>query len=117
MTIGPVSYDPATLTAALTVNGGTALDEDDYRLFVCGTGTSRIMDYFDFPLNDGADYSGDFTIAGAPTHLPGTGFAPGHVTRLPAQPEELKYTSYSDLVIGNPESWGRPSCSGRTPKW
>ena len=100
--IGPISYTPATLTAALTVNGGTALDEDDYRLFVCGTGTSRIMDYFDFPLNDGADFSGDFTVAGAPAHLPGTGFALGHVTRLPAQPDELKYTSYSDLVMEIP---------------
>jgi LPXTG-site transpeptidase (sortase) family protein len=99
VSIGPISYIPATLTAALTVNGGTALDEDDYRLFVCGTGTSRIMNYFDFPLNDGADFSGDFTVAGAAAHLPKTGFAPGYVTRLPAQPEGLKYTSYSDLVL------------------
>lgn len=100
--IGPISYTPATLTAALTVNGGTALDEDDYRLFVCGTGTSRIMDYFDFPLNDGADFSGDFTVAGAAANLPKTGFAPGYLTRLPAQPDELKYTSYSDLELEIP---------------
>ena len=103
VTIGPVSYDPTTLTATLSVNGGTALVEDDYRLYVCATGLSQIMDYFDFLLNGGeVDYVGDFTIAGAPTHLPGTGFAPGHVTRLPAQPDELKYTSYSDLVMEIP---------------
>ncbi len=63
---------------------------------------SRIMDYFDFALNDGADFSGDFTVAGAAANLPKTGFTPGHVTRLPAQPDELKYTSYSDLELEIP---------------
>jgi LPXTG-site transpeptidase (sortase) family protein len=103
VTIDPIAYSPATLTASLTVNGGTALVEDDYRLFVCATGTSKIMNYFDFVLNNGeVDYIGDFTVAGAAAHLPKTGFAPGYVTRLPAQPDGLTYTAYSNLELEIP---------------
>lgn len=42
------------------------------------------------------------TAEDPPDVLPGTGFAPGKITSLPAQPEELTYSSFSSLWIEIP---------------
>ncbi len=104
----------------LNLNGGADLDEGDYRLLVCGT--TSLVNQVGVPLNDapGTDSAYDFSIlaaaaggagaaaAGADTGgveagfaLPATGFAPGVVTNLPAQPAELAYAS-TDLVLSIP---------------
>jgi LPXTG-site transpeptidase (sortase) family protein len=105
--INSIAYDPATLTAVLSVNGGTALPEGDYRLFVCGT--SSIRDLRGNILNGGLyDTYSDFGIrwpldaasVASATALPATGFAPDRVTELPAQ--TVKYAGLGDLWLEIP---------------
>ena len=51
ISIDSISYDPATFTAILNINGSAYLPEGDYRLFVCGT--SSIRDQVGNVLNNG----------------------------------------------------------------
>ena len=111
--VDSVSYNSGLLTSTLGINGGTALPDGSYRLFVCGT--TSIVDLLGNQLNNGAsDYSFSFVVqaggagagpAGAggaePKTLPATGFPRGVVTKLPAQPAEKVYAS-TDLVLEIP---------------
>jgi len=93
----------------LDINNGAQLGPGDYRLFVCGT--TSIEDLTDNELNDGANDSIiDFTVSqvasalngNSEAKLPSTGFPLGEVTRLPIQPDEKAYGSYSDLWLEIP---------------
>jgi LPXTG-site transpeptidase (sortase) family protein len=101
--IGPVSYDNNTFTATVTVNGGTPLPDGEYRFFVCGT--TSILDMWDIPLDDGADFQFDFSIGSIQSarFLPRTGFPPGSVLELPAQPPEKAYNAISELILEIPK--------------
>ena len=100
-------YDSSTLTTTLTLATPLASPADDgsYRLFVCGT--TSVWSVAGLKLNNGvSDITVDFTIttataAGGGDTLPATGFAPGVVTELPAQPAEKAYTD-SDLLLSIP---------------
>lgn len=106
-----VSYAGGSFTATVSLNGGTALPDGNYRLFVCGT--TSIVDLGTNPLagdgtTSGTDYVFDFSVAAGTSGggttasaLPETGFAQGQVTVLPEQPAELVYTS-TDLVLEIP---------------
>ncbi|NIS81218.1 MAG: choice-of-anchor D domain-containing protein [Anaerolineales bacterium] len=94
---GPVAYNAGTFTATVTVNGGTPLPPGDYRVHVCGT--TSIENILGIPLGGGVDYNFDFTILGA---LPDTGFVPGIMTAIPAQPAEKVYTKYGGLWLEIP---------------
>jgi LPXTG-site transpeptidase (sortase) family protein len=61
---------------------------------VCGS--TSIVDLTGNLLNGGADEIRDFTIFNPSS--PATGFAPGHVTALPAQPAELAYSPAGMLL-------------------
>ena len=57
-------YNPGLFTSTLGINGGTALPDGNYRLFVCGT--TSIVDLAGNPLNGGAsDYIFNFTVQAA----------------------------------------------------
>lgn len=92
-----VVYDVGTFTATVNVNGGTALPNGSYRLFVCGT--TSVEDLLGYELNNGlVDTLISFLVepeeeAAAAIFLPATGFAPGQVTVLPAQPASLIYAN------------------------
>lgn len=93
-TVDSVNYDDALYSATINFNGGSALPDGTYRLFVCGT--TSIIDLVDNPLNGGADTTYDFSVgAGAPTTpaLPETGFAPGRKINLPSQSTGKSYVS------------------------
>lgn len=110
VTVDSVVYNSGLLTSTLGINGGTALPDGTYRLFVCGT--TSIVDLAGNPLNGGVDYTVDFTVqaasggggggtgAGA-TSLPATGFPMGKVTKLPVQPASKAYVS-TDLILEIP---------------
>jgi LPXTG-site transpeptidase (sortase) family protein len=93
--VDSVSYNNGTFTATLSINGGTALPTGSYRLLVCGT--TSIEDLFGNELNGGlADTLINFTVVqdvSSATVLPATGFAPGQVTKLPAQSASLIYAN------------------------
>jgi LPXTG-site transpeptidase (sortase) family protein len=102
-----VTYAPNTAI----VNIGSALPAGSYRLFVCGT--TSITDAIGVPLNLGVDSTFDFTVGVAAaasngnknttaSSLPKTGFAPGKVTVLPAQPATLAYANLGDLWLEIP---------------
>ncbi len=127
ITILGVTYDTATFTATFTINGGLPVSNGTYRLFVCGT--TSIVDPLDNTLalvgnggpatdftrsfnvniqggaggNGGEDGSGgDNRLTTGGSLIPVTGFAPGVVTKLPAQPEKLAYTDLSGLRLDIP---------------
>lgn len=84
--------------ATLMINNGVNLPDGAYRLFVCGT--TSVTDALGNKLNGGAaDSLVSFTVAGA---LPATGFAPGRVTVLPAQPPDLAYAGLGELWLEIP---------------
>ncbi|TAK13700.1 MAG: class F sortase [Anaerolineae bacterium] len=103
--------------ATLTLNGAADLTAGDYRLLVCGT--TSLVNLIGVPLNDapGTDTAFDFGIVAATAApgaavdatadaetafaLPATGFTPGVVTQLPAQPVDLAYAS-TDLMLSIP---------------
>ncbi|MFN8380442.1 MAG: sortase [Anaerolineales bacterium] len=96
--------------AALTINSGKPLAPGFYRLFICGT--TSIEDLLGNKLNNGlSDTLLSFTIsqvANAPLgksdlKLPATGFPVGRITRLPSQPEDKVYASFSDLWLEIPK--------------
>ena len=96
------------------VNLSSALPAGFYRLFVCGT--TSIVDLAGNALagdgvNSGTDFPFDFTVQAVATlpaaaskasSLPATGFAPGRIPRLPAQPAEKAY-SQSDFWLEIPK--------------
>jgi LPXTG-site transpeptidase (sortase) family protein len=98
--VNTVTYTTASRTAVLAINGGTALPDGNYELFVCGT--TSIVDLAGNPLYSGdADFTFNFAVAHPETaakhkkktSLPATGFTPDRVTPLSAQPVEKAYTS------------------------
>ncbi len=99
--VGPVTYDLASNTAFVTINGGKRLPNDNYRLFVCGT--TSITDLFGLKLNEGTqDTSISFMIRIEESlTLPTTGFSPGDVTLLPIQSANNEYAS-TDLSMEIP---------------
>ncbi len=107
VTINSASYndngDAGPFIATLGINGGVPLPVGKYRLFICGTAT--IMSVNEAALNEGVfDSTLDFIVrapATQPEALPGTGFAPGLVTRLPMQRSSEMYqqNNYVSLEI------------------
>jgi LPXTG-site transpeptidase (sortase) family protein len=106
--VNSVSYNAATFVARLNVNGGRTLPNGVYRLFVCGTTSIVDAAGTTYLNNRTADSVVTFSVALGPAaggasgkkgKLPDTGFAPGVVTRLPAQ--AVAYT-HSDLWLEIP---------------
>jgi LPXTG-site transpeptidase (sortase) family protein len=117
--VNSVSYDFATFTATLAVNGGVSLPVGVYKLFICGT--TSITDPFGLKLNYGlSDASLNFRViqaaASAAVVVPATGFIPDQVTALPEQ--TVAYADLGDLwleiprlgvqmpIVGVPQSGG-----------
>jgi LPXTG-site transpeptidase (sortase) family protein len=104
--------------ATLSLNGGTALPNGTYRLFVCGT-TSITNPGGDELYAGLTDYDTVFIIAPAPviptsaaasssgggarsgSRIPDTGFAPGRVT--PLSPQSIPYTDLGDFWLEVPK--------------
>lgn len=95
------------------VNLSSALPAGNYHLFVCGT--TSVVDLAANPLNNGTDFTFDFTVGTATgtgttttitntsaSSLPKTGFAPNKVTTLLAQPANLEYAKLGDIVLEIP---------------
>ncbi len=96
ITVDSISYNNATFTATLNINGGAALPSGSYRLFVCGT--TSIEDLFGNELNNGlSDTQVSFTVS-SPASLPETGFRHGEVTQLPKQPAAKAYAETAMLL-------------------
>ncbi len=94
--VDSISYNNATFTATLNINGGAALPSGSYRLFVCGT--TSVEDLFGNELNNGlSDTQISFTVS-APSSLPETGFRHGEVTQLPKQPAAKAYAETAMLL-------------------
>ena len=100
-----VSYDSETYTTTLYANGGAYLENGKYRFFVCGDGDNKVVDLQMNPLYAGVDdYYIDFVINSNVTDaLPTTGFAPGVVTTLPAEPVLEDSLASADIWIEIPE--------------
>jgi LPXTG-site transpeptidase (sortase) family protein len=112
ITVDSVSYDAATYTATVSVNGGTRLPVGYYRLFVCGTtsiadvaGTTYLNNRTDdslisfrvTPGGGSSSGSSDPDDAENVKRLPATGFAPGRITRLSVPP--VAYTENGELQL------------------
>jgi LPXTG-site transpeptidase (sortase) family protein len=112
VTVDSVSYNAATYTATLNVNGGTKLPVGYYRLFVCGTtsitdptGLNFLNGHLDdsrvsFRVTSGSgssSKSSDPDDTEAIKRLPATGFAPDSVTPLSEPP--FNYSDYGDLRL------------------
>jgi LPXTG-site transpeptidase (sortase) family protein len=113
---GPVSYEnhdgSGPFVATVEVNGGTAMPNGSYRLYICGT--TSIVDLAGNPLNGGSDTSLEFNVlvrSRVKTN-PNTGFAPDVVTILPAQSAEKAYTDTGDLWMEIPELEEKASITG-----
>ena len=113
-TISTASYNNAVFMSTLTL--ASPLTNGNYRLFICGT--TSVWSAAGLELNNGVnDTTIDFTITSAAgtggngnrnastttaSSLPKTGFAPGKVTVLPAQPADLAYAKLGDLWLEIP---------------
>jgi LPXTG-site transpeptidase (sortase) family protein len=97
-TVTSVAYNSITYESTATLTG--ALPVGNYRLFVCGT--TSIVSLAGVPLNNGSDYTFDFTVSRAAAALPATGFPMGRVTHLNIQPEEKAYVTYGELTLEIP---------------
>ncbi len=95
--------------ATLNINGGASLAPGSYRIFVCGT--TSIEDLLGNELNNGlSDTLLNFTISrvargslgNLDVKLPATGFPIGRITRIPTQPVDKTYASFSDLWLEIP---------------
>ena len=116
--------------STLLVNNGLPLSNGNYRLYVCGT--TSIVDVVDNTLelagdgvNPGTDFVRNFTVSISNNGdtssgggggkkgnnsavstsgllIPVTGFAPGQVTKLPAQPVDKAYKPLKELRIEIP---------------
>jgi LPXTG-site transpeptidase (sortase) family protein len=99
VTINNAVYDVTTFVAQLDINNGTPLPAGLYRLFICGTTSITDPAGTTFLNNHTADSLVTFTVNASRTGgrsakvktLPATGFAPGVITYLPAQPADLSY--------------------------
>ena len=108
--VNSVTYDSATFTSTVNINGGTALPAGEYRLFVCGT--TSIVDIALNPLNNGtSDYTFDFVVTPPPVTpspppasaaLPDTGFAPNRITSLSDQSASTTYTALGSIWLEIP---------------
>jgi LPXTG-site transpeptidase (sortase) family protein len=110
--INAVTYDNGSFTATVDFNFGTPLDNGDYRFFVCGS--TSIVDLAGTPLNGGAEPGTDYIVyfvVAVPDVLPGTGFTPGVVTNLPAQPIDKHYNE-TNLMLEIPSLGIRRSIVG-----
>ncbi len=114
-----------TLTTPLITDGY-------YRLFVCGTtsivqANNTALALAGDGIANGTDFIRNFQLitpaAGgggggrvddnlAVAELPDTGFAPGRITALPVQPDELAYSDLSDLWIEIPSLGVKTSIIG-----
>lgn len=130
-----VTYNPATTTA--TVFFASPLPAGNYTVFVCGT--TSIVDLSSTPLagngvNPGTDNVFNFVVnpvvvpptataipipggggtgtANEEVSLPKTGFAPGVVSLLPAQPAEKAYTDLGEIWIEIPSQNVKASIYG-----
>lgn len=110
--VDSVTYNNATFTATLSINGGLPLSNGTYRLFVCGTTsiTNLLGVSLNFNGTTGLDFTRNFLIniprgggggvvggvgSGQSTLgslIPNTGFAPLEVTTLAVQPLDQMYT-------------------------
>jgi hypothetical protein len=61
VTVNSVNYNAGTQTATLNINGGTALPNGTYKLFVCDT----LQDLAGNQLNGGSDYTFTFVVGGS----------------------------------------------------
>ncbi len=94
----------------LKVNNGTLLAPGSYRLFVCGT--TSVEDLVGNKLNNGLSdtlinfmisEAASFAFGTSDVKLPATGFPIGQITRLPSQPVDKAYASFSDLWLEIPK--------------
>ena len=107
--VNSASYDDTTSSTTLAVNGGAPLPNASYRLFICGT--TSIYDQVGLKLNNGLSDSRLSFRVGVPTpggsggssSLPATGFAPGVVSVLPAQPAQQDYRDEGGLTLEIPD--------------
>ena len=99
-----VTYTSGTYTVDVNINGGTALTDGSYKLFVCGTtsvydGAGNVLNGWTAPRTD---HTINFTVAAmpapVPASLPATGFAMGRVTTLNTQPENKAYTETTMML-------------------
>ncbi len=106
-TVSSVTYNAATFVSQVSLP--SALPAGNYRLHVCGT--TSIVNAGGIPLNNGRDYTFDFTVQAAAevvtltssgTSLPATGFARGRESALPARSPANTYAKYSDLWLQIP---------------
>jgi LPXTG-site transpeptidase (sortase) family protein len=111
---GPVTYDNhggnGPFVATVQFNGGSALSNGTYRLFLCGS--TSIVDLAGNALNNGADDQRTFIVLLGTRSNPQTGFAPGVVTVLPGQPAEKAYTDLGNLWIEIPSLNLKTSITG-----
>ncbi len=86
----------------LGINGGVALPNGSYRLFICGA--TSVEDLAGNAINGGAsDSLVNFTVfKQAGTVLPQTGFAPGAITHLPPQPLSKAYQDLGAIRLEIP---------------
>ena len=99
--------------ATLGINGGAALPVGNYRFHVCGT--TSIETASGATLNDGLrDTIIDFTVNDT---LPATGFAPGRVTQLAAQPSKMTSAGSSALVLEIPSLGVETNIVGVPQDW
>ena len=102
--IDSVLYNAGTLTATVSINGGTPLTDGAYRFVV--NGSTSIRDLSGLPLDGngngigGDDYILNFFIT--TLTLPPTGFAPDRYTTLPPQTAENAYKRYGGLELEVP---------------
>jgi LPXTG-site transpeptidase (sortase) family protein len=101
ISIDNVAYSSVTDTAILDVNAGAALGTGSYRF--TARGTPSIQDTQGNPLDGngdgvgGDDFSIDFSVL--PDLLPETGFAPGRLTQIPAQPKQAEYLALAFRLV------------------
>ncbi len=115
---GGLVADDVKITFTATYNNSSSflatlnfnsLAPGSYRLFVCGT--TSIEDLLGNELNNGlSDTLLNFTISqvasasfgNSDVKLPATGFPIGRITRIPTQPVDKTYASFSDLWLEIP---------------
>lgn len=98
-----VTYDAASRTATLYLNGGQPLPPGQYTLIV--RGSTSIVNTSGVPLagdgvNAGTDFVLNFSVASMA--MPATGFAPGVVTPLGPQPAGLTYADLGAIWLEIP---------------
>ncbi len=96
VSLSSINYNPATLTATLTL-ASSLTTPGHYRLFICGT--TSIWSAAGLELNNGlSDTTVDFTVQATASALPDTGFRHGQVTSVPEQPAVKAYTETTMML-------------------